>query len=97
MTMQWCHLQLIWVTSNAYLPLYIHGCLFLVYQECPSPPRLQEQTWRKSGVLTWFLMSDLHETFTEGSNECTLKSDTISKSTRNVHFLLTPVSDLEDR
>ena len=59
-----------------------------VHQECPYPPRLQEETWRTGGVLTWFCMSDLDETFTETSDGCSLPSDTISRSIRNVHVLL---------
>ena len=38
-------------------PVWHH---LLVNQECPCPPRLQEETWRIDGVLTWFLMSDLY-------------------------------------
>ena len=59
-----------------------------VHQECPCPPRLQEETWRTGGVLTWFLMSDLDETFTDTSDECSLQSDTISRSIWNIHVLL---------
>ena len=33
-----------------------------------KPPRLQEETWRTGRVLTWFLMSDLNETFIEASD-----------------------------
>ena len=59
-----------------------------VHQECWSPPRLQVETWRTVGVLTWFLMSDLDKTFTDTYDGCSLASDTISKSIRNVHVLL---------
>ena len=38
--------------------------------------------------MTWFLMSDLDETFTDTSDGCFLPSDTISRSIRNVHVLL---------
>ena len=56
-----------------------------VHQECLGPPRLREETWRTGVVLTWFLMSDLDETFTDTSDGCSLPSDTISRSIRNVH------------
>ena len=59
-----------------------------VHQECPCPPRLQEETWRTGGVLTWFLMSDPDETFTDTYDGCSLPFDTISRSARNVHVLL---------
>ena len=59
-----------------------------VYQECPWPPRLQEENWRTGGVLTWFLMSDHYETFTDSSDGCSLLSDPISRSIRNNHLLL---------
>ena len=39
----------------------------------PCPLRHQEETWMTSGVLTWFLMSDLDETFTESSDGYCLK------------------------
>ena len=48
-----------------------------VHQECPCPPRLQEETWMTGGVLTLFLMSDLDKTFIEGSDVCYLQSGTI--------------------
>ena len=35
---------------------------------CLCPPRLWEVTWMTGGVLTWFLMSYLDGTFTEGSD-----------------------------
>ena len=41
-------------------------------------------------VLTWSLMSDLDETFTENS-------ETISRSLRNVHILQDSRKDLNDR
>ena len=53
----------------------------------PSP-KLQEETWRTGGVLTWFLMSDLDETFTDTLDRCSLPSDTISRSIRNVYVHL---------
>ena len=43
----------------------------------PCPLGLQEETWRTNGVLTWFLMPDLDETFTDTSDKCFLPSDTI--------------------
>ena len=54
----------------------------------PCPLGLQEETWRTGGVLTWFLMPDLDETFTDTSDECSLPSDTISGSIRKIHVLL---------
>ena len=54
----------------------------------PCPPRLQEETWSVGGVLTWFLMTDLDETFTETSDECSLPSDTISRTIRNIYLLI---------
>ena len=59
-----------------------------LHQEPPCPPKLLEETWRKCGVLTWLLISDLDETFTDTSNGCSLSSVTISRSIRNVHVLL---------
>ena len=59
-----------------------------VHQECPCPPRLQEKTWRTGGVLTWFLMSDLDQSFTDTSDGCSFPSNTISRFIRNVHVLL---------
>ena len=58
-----------------------------VHQECPCPPRLQEETWRKGGVLTWLLMSDHDKTFSDTYDDCFLPSETISSSIRNVHIL----------
>jgi len=60
----------------------------------PSPSgmsmtsRLHEENWRTGGVLTWFLMSDHYETFTDSSAGCSLLSNTISRSIRNNHLLL---------
>ena len=59
-----------------------------VHQDCPCPPKLQEENWRTGGVLTWFLMSDYYETFTDSSDGCSLLSDPISRSIRNNHLLL---------
>ena len=47
-----------------------------------------QKTWMTGEVLTWFLMSDLYETFTDTSDGCSLLSDTISRSIRKVHVLL---------
>ena len=58
-----------------------------VHQEFPCPPRLQEETFR-TGVLTWFLISDLDETFTDTYDGCSLPFDTFSRSVRNVNFIL---------
>ena len=63
----------------------------------PCPPGLQEDTRRTGGVLTWFLMSDLDKTFTDTSNGCSLPSDTISRSIRNVHVVLDFMKRLGDR
>ena len=68
-----------------FTPIWHH---LQVHQECPCPPRHQEETWRTGGVLTWFLMSDLDKTFTDTSDGCSLPSDTISRSIRNVYVLL---------
>ena len=38
--------------------------------------------------MTWFLVSDLDETFTDTLDGCSLPSDTISRSIRNAHVLL---------
>ena len=54
----------------------------------PCHPGLQEETWRTGGVLTWFLMSDLDQSFTDTSDGCSFPSDTISRFIRNVHVLL---------
>ena len=59
-----------------------------VHQKCPCPPELQKETWRTGGILTWLLMSDLHATFTDTSERCSLPSDIISRSIRNVNVLL---------
>ena len=59
-----------------------------IYQECPCPPQLWEETSSTGGVLTWFLMSDHYETFTDSSDGCSLLSDTISRSIRNNHLFL---------
>ena len=58
-----------------------------VHQEPPCPPRLQEETWRTGGVLTGFLLSNLHETFREASLGCSLSSETITRYIRNLHVL----------
>ena len=71
------HRQLWWM----FPPIWHH---FLFHQKCPCPP----ETWRTGGVLTWFLMSFLDETFTDTSYGCPLQSDTFSRSIRNVHLLL---------
>ena len=47
---------------------------YKVHQEPPRPPRPQEETWRTGGVLTGFLMSNLHETFRKASLGCFLLS-----------------------
>ena len=54
----------------------------------PCPPRLQTpETWWTGGVLTWLLMSDYDKTLSDTYDECSLPSDTISSSIRNVHVL----------
>ena len=58
-----------------------------VHQEPPHPPRHQEETWMTGGVLTGFLMSNLHETFREASLGCSLPSETITMYIRNLHVL----------
>ena len=75
------HRHFLWM----FPPIWHH---LQVHQECPCPPRLRDETWRIGGVLTWFLMSDLDDTFTQTSDECFLPSDTISRSIRNIHVLL---------
>ena len=75
------HRQFWWM----FTPIWYH---LKVHQECPCPPRLKEETWRTGGVLTWFLMSNLDETFTDTSDGCSLPSDTIYRSIRNFHVLL---------
>ena len=62
---------------------------------CPSPPRIQEKTWRIGGVLTGFLMSNLDETFTKASKGYFLLSDTFSRFIRNLHVLLTSKEGLK--
>ena len=47
--------------------------------------------------MTWFLMSDLDETFTDTTDECSLPYDTISGSIRNIHVLLESRKKMEDR
>ena len=61
------------------------------------PPRLQGETWRTGGVLTGFLMSNLHETFREASLGLSHPSDTITRCIRNLHVLQDSRRDLEDR
>ena len=63
-----------------------------VHQECPCPPQYQEETWSTGGVLTWYLMSDLEETFTDTLDGWSLPSETISWSMSS----WTPGRDLED-
>ena len=58
-----------------------------VHQEPLRPPRLQEETRRTVGVLTGFLMSNLHETFREASLGCSHPSETITRCVRNIHVL----------
>ena len=76
-----CHKHFWWMFPPIWHHLQFH-------QEFQYPPRLQEETWRTCGVLTWLLISDLDETFKDTSDGCSLPSATISKSIRNVHVLL---------
>ena len=68
-----------------FTPIWHH---LQVHQECPCPPRLQEETWRTGGVLTRFLMLDLDETLTDSSDGYSVLSYTISRSIIKVHVLL---------
>ena len=58
-----------------------------VHQEPSHPPRLQGETLRTGGLLTWFLILDLDETFTEASELWSLSYDTTSRFIRNLHVL----------
>ena len=59
-----------------------------VRQEPPCPPRPQEETWRTGGVLTGFLMSNIHETFRETSLGCSHPSETITRCIILLHQIL---------
>ena len=73
-------------------PIWHH---LYVHLKCPFLPRLQEETWRTGGFLTWLLTSDHDKTFSDTYDECSLPSDTISSSIRNVYILLDSGKRLE--
>ena len=58
-----------------------------VHQESPHPPRLQEETWRTSGVLAGFLILILDENLTEASEGWSLSSDTNTRFIKNLNVL----------
>ena len=67
---QWCFLGILWTSWH----------LLQLHQDHPSPPRLQEETWRIGGVLTRFLILDVDETYEHLA--------TISNSIKNIHVLI---------
>ena len=74
-------------------PLHLHQ--LQVHQEQLYPPRQQEE--RTGGVLTWFLMSDLDETFTETSDGGSFHLTPSPGPSGMSMSSKTPGKDLEDR
>ena len=75
------HRSFLWMLP----PIWHH---LQVHQECPCPPKLQEEILRIGGFIRWSQISILDKTFTEASDRCSIPYNTTSRSIRNVHVLL---------